>query len=251
MPAKIAVLVVLLSPLAAPLAGAQTPAEPTSAVTSPSPSPSVPSNSDLASASARPPGSSRVRALPATDGNGQPEVESPDEGSEQTEETLAAIRAAFKFDPSSPPRRQRPLLMPFVGVHVVEGIAANDFKAGSRLGAILGTRLGAVTSLNVEVAVNFLTPKVADQTIAVEGHDLTLAFSPLFHMPGRFGELLVGPKLGYWSDSLHVKGAAGDAQLSQSGWAFGGNVGSFFHGSQYPPPGGPATHPVTHPAEGF
>jgi hypothetical protein len=121
------------------------------------------------------------------------------------------------------------LVMPFIGLHAVEGIAADDYDAGLRLGTLLGTRLEAPVSLNVEVAFDILSPKKQVGDRSISGHDLTVAFAPLFHGSAGPGELVVGPKLGYWSSSITEDNSnvVGQVQASQTGWAFGFNVGGF------------------------
>jgi hypothetical protein len=127
--------------------------------------------------------------------------------------------------------RRGMLVMPFAGFHAVEGIAANDYDPGFRIGALVGTHLDRAISLNLEVAVDCLSPKVGENAprgSTTSGHDLTIAFAPLFHGSAGVGEFVVGPKLGYWGSSigLHQPGE-GDVQVSQTGWTFGLNVGGF------------------------
>jgi hypothetical protein len=119
------------------------------------------------------------------------------------------------------------LVMPFIGIHTVQGIAASDYDSGLRLGALAGTHLEAPVSLNVEVAVDFLNRSV-NGARSVAGRDLTIAFAPLFHASAGLAELVVGPLLGYWASSFTTdNGSISESQFSQTGWAFGVNVGGF------------------------
>jgi hypothetical protein len=132
--------------------------------------------------------------------------------------------------PASPSWRKGMIVIPFGGLHAVEGIAANDYDAGLRLGFLLGTHLAVPISLNVEVAMDFLSPTQPGNTnrSQISGHDLTVAFSPLFHGSAGIGELVIGPKLGYWSSGITTSNPGFDAtQFSQTGWAFGFNMGAF------------------------
>jgi hypothetical protein len=133
-------------------------------------------------------------------------------------------------DDDAPTWHKGLLLLPFVGLHAVEGIASSDYDAGLRLGGLLGTRVTPAVSLNVELAFNFLNPNRVNGTSTTQasGHDFTIAFSPLFHGSSNLGELVVGPKLGYWSSGITTPGQGGsELQFSQAGWAFGFNVGAF------------------------
>src|SRR5262249_30643608 len=128
-----------------------------------------------------------------------------------------------------PPRRRGLLAMPFLGIHSIQGLASDDFGVGARLGALLGVHVDPLVSLNVELAVDFLNPTTRVNTVSSSGHDLTVAFSPLFHVAGNVAEFVVGPKLGYWSenftDSNRVMGTT--TRSSMWGWAVGGNIGGF------------------------
>jgi hypothetical protein len=130
-------------------------------------------------------------------------------------------------DDALPAARRGLLFMPFAGVHIIQGIAADDFGAGGRLGFLLGTRLDHRVSLNVELAMDILSPNAPAPMTSLSGHDLTIAFSPLFHAEGRTAELVVGPKLGFWSDNFTATANGMNARASQSGWAYGANVGAF------------------------
>jgi hypothetical protein len=125
--------------------------------------------------------------------------------------------------------RRGVLVMPFVGFHAVEGIAADDYDAGPRVGFLLGAHAAPAVSLNVELAMDFLSPKVnmAVRGTEVSGRDFTIAFSPLFHARSGIGEFVVGPKLGFWSSGIDVRMGAQTIQNSQSGWAYGFNIGAF------------------------
>jgi hypothetical protein len=122
------------------------------------------------------------------------------------------------------------IIIPFGGLHAVEGIAASDYDAGLRVGALVGTHLAAPISLNVEIAVDFLSPNQSGAVTRSQasGHDLTIAFSPLFHGSAGIGEFVIGPKLGYWSSGITSTNPGSDStQLSQTGWVFGFNMGAF------------------------
>jgi hypothetical protein len=125
--------------------------------------------------------------------------------------------------------RKGMLIMPYVGFHAIEGIAASDYDAGLRIGGLIGARLVQSVSLNMEIATNFLSPKSINTRTPPSGHDLTIAFSPLFHGAMGGGEFVVGPKLGFWSSSISQDSTSTQAatQDSQTGWAFGFNMGAF------------------------
>jgi hypothetical protein len=127
--------------------------------------------------------------------------------------------------------RRGVLFMPFAGVHTAQGIAADDYDAGARFGALVGVHATPILSLNVELAMDLLSPKTdaaTDRGVDVSGRDFTVAFSPLFHASAGIGEFVVGPKLGYWSSGIDSKAPGFTTQqASQAGWAFGFNMGAF------------------------
>jgi hypothetical protein len=127
--------------------------------------------------------------------------------------------------------RRGVLVMPFVGFQAVQGIAADDYDAGPRVGLLMGAHAAPAVSLNVELAMDFLNPKespMAPRGSSISGRDLTIAFSPLFHASAGVGEFVIGPKLGFWSSSLESKTPGLDTQqASQTGWAYGLNMGAF------------------------
>jgi len=131
----------------------------------------------------------------------------------------------------TPSWRQGLLFIPSIGIHAVEGIAAGDYDAGLRLGALLGTRVTSTVSLNLELASDFLSPvRNINSNVSGSGRDFTIAFSPLFHGASRLGELVAGPKLGYWTSGLtQANAGAADSAVSQGGWAFGFNLGGFIN----------------------
>lgn len=126
-----------------------------------------------------------------------------------------------------PPRRRGLLAIPFLGVHSIQGLAAEDFGLGARVGTLLGVHVDPLISLNVEVAADILNPQTKLSGVTRTGHDLTIAFSPLFHVAGNAAELVIGPKLGYWSENFTTTELGTVTRDSQWGWAIGGNVGGF------------------------
>ena len=138
---------------------------------------------------------------------------------------------AEEVDPAAFSWRHGVLVVPFVGFHAVEGIAADDYDAGARFGFLLGAHATQTVSLNVELAMDLLQPKVdtsMNRGASVSGRDFTIAFSPLFHARSGIGEFVVGPKLGFWSSGIELTNPGNSPdQVSQAGWAFGFNLGAF------------------------
>jgi hypothetical protein len=151
---------------------------------------------------------------------------------EETEETEETTKSDDDVE-GIPPRRRGLLLMPFFGLHSIQGLAADDFGVGGRFGALLGVHVDPVVSLNVEFAVDILNPQSKSTTASATAHDLTIAFSPLFHVAGSSAELVVGPKLGYWSDNFTIKDIGMTARASQWGWAVGANLGGFVNVNEH------------------
>jgi hypothetical protein len=127
-----------------------------------------------------------------------------------------------------PARRRGLLAIPFLGIHSIQGLAADDFGIGGRVGTLLGVHVDPLVSLNVELAIDILNPLSKGSTASQSGHDLTIAFSPLFHVAGTAAELVMGPKLGYWSENFTITDDMRmTTRASAWGWAIGGNIGAF------------------------
>lgn len=158
----------------------------------------------------------------------EPDVTDEDEDVEATPPPVKAERRRTGL----PPRRTGLLALPFAGIHTVQGIAADDYDVGGRFGFLLGAHVSSKVSLNVETAFNILSVNTMNDGSDVSAHDLTIAFSPLFHAGGKTVEFVVGPKLGYWSDNFTIRFDRQVARASQSGWTFGANAGVFIPASE-------------------
>jgi hypothetical protein len=173
-----------------------------------------------------------ARPVPAAPPAAKPApIDSDDAAAKPAAAEKAEPRAAAKApEPELEPWRRGMLVLPQIGAHTVQGIAADGYGAGFRLGALLGVRVTPAVSLNVELATNFLSPKddPALPGVHTSGHDFTAAFAPLFHGRAENFEVVVGPKLGLWTAGLEttVPGSTPD-KASLTGWALGFNLGAF------------------------
>jgi hypothetical protein len=218
--ASIVLASVLLSSVASaqsaePAAAPDSSTAPPAAVPAPPPTPE-----EAVAPAAPPPAPPPPRRRPP-----RPPEEEEDEA--EVEEPPAPVVKVERPRGWIPPRQRGVLVLPFVGFHTVQGIAADDYDFGARFGFLLGAHVTSKVSLNVEAAWDILRVNSSNSS-DVSAHDLTIAFSPLFHVGGRSAELVVGPKLGYWSDNFTVTQGREVGRLSQSGWTFGANAGVFF-----------------------
>jgi hypothetical protein len=129
---------------------------------------------------------------------------------------------------AEPARRRGFLAMPLVGLHGFQGSSrAASYGNGFRMGALLGAHLTPLVSLNAELLADFLNPSGVPGGSSGSGTAYTLALSPLFHAAGRLGEIVVGPKFGYWGNTTQITTGMASTQSSLGGWVVGMNAGVF------------------------
>jgi hypothetical protein len=89
--------------------------------------------------------------------------------------------------------------MPFVGVDLPLGTAAQYFDLGVRAGGVLGYRVLPFLSLNGEVGFELFEPnqvvgESSEYSLSLVASEL--AISPMFHVALQRGEVVLGPKIG-------------------------------------------------------
>jgi hypothetical protein len=124
---------------------------------------------------------------------------------------------------STPGYARGMLVMPYVGFATPVGSASNSYDTGLRIGSLLGWHLNRRLSVNVELTLDILNPKGFPSGIS----DSTLdsSFGPLVHLPiGRL-EIVVGPKIGFFQETLSYTGNSVSYSDSYNGFLFGANLG--------------------------
>jgi hypothetical protein len=130
---------------------------------------------------------------------------------------------------AEPPAKHGFLALPYLGFESHRGNTGQGLSAGFIMGALLGGRISPNFSLNGELRLDVLNPDTAGSGVDVTIIELDLAVSPLFHVPFRGGEFVVGPKLGLFvgADSLSYGGIEQQSDTA-TGYVAGVNSGVFF-----------------------
>jgi hypothetical protein len=126
-----------------------------------------------------------------------------------------------------PPLKSPFLKIGYIGAVIPVGQSSDHDGVGFRIGTILGVRLAPQFSLNGELTLDIDNPKNTTPGANAGEAEFDLALSPLFHLPIGNMELVVGPKLGFYADSLTESGGGATATFTNTGWVAGVNAGAF------------------------
>jgi hypothetical protein len=127
--------------------------------------------------------------------------------------------------PVERPRHRGFMALPYLGLNFPVGDGSDYYSTGFRMGALLGGYLGSHFSLNGELSIDFLNP---DTSVDVTNVLLNIGLSPLFHFGPPRLDIVFGPRLGYFVDSMSYSGGSQDITQSVKGFAYGFNTGAFF-----------------------
>ena len=131
--------------------------------------------------------------------------------------------------PSPPPRTHGFLALPYLGTASHVGPNSSDLGPGFMIGALLGGRLNPTFSINGELRVDVLNYRNLAAGDTRNATESDLAFSPLFHIQFATGELVVGPKFGFFTyDEDDSTFGVASGTYSASGTTYGVNAGVFF-----------------------
>ncbi len=124
-----------------------------------------------------------------------------------------------------PPYTRGLLFMPYIGFATPVGGTGDNYDTGLRIGTLLGWHLNRQLSMNVEFTLDFLNPKGVSSEVSDIASDFS--FSPLLHLPLRYGplELIVGPKIGFFEETISYTINGDSYNDSYSGLMFGVNAG--------------------------
>jgi hypothetical protein len=131
--------------------------------------------------------------------------------------------------PSEPRFRRGFIILPYMGLNVPTGDAADVYSAGFRLGALFGWHMGTALSLNGEFNIDVMNVKTISGYNNPTDVTVDFAFSPLYHVALPQLEIVVGPKLGFFGESMTYKEDYYGTSYSGSGsgFAYGLNAGVF------------------------
>lgn len=163
----------------------------------------------------------QAEALPPLLSEAQPAAASPARVAETGQQKPTAPTSAAPLLTDSVPRRGL-VLMPSVGFAVPVGSTAEGgYSSSYRLGALIGWHLTSLFSLNGECNLEFVDANT--DASFWRPHELFADFtlSPLFHI--QSGEVLIGPKLGWFRDARSEGERSGRGQ----GYLLGLNAGLF------------------------
>lgn len=128
------------------------------------------------------------------------------------------------------PREHGWVLIPYFGFNLPVATTANSYSAGFRLGGLAGWYLTPRFSIDGEFTLDLMDGDTDSSILKPHEHYLDFVLSPLFHF--RSGEILIGPKLGWFTNSRSVSndsftpGPILEAHTGQ-GILFGINAGGF------------------------
>jgi hypothetical protein len=125
------------------------------------------------------------------------------------------------------PRRRGFLALPYLGIHSFRGDSGNGLDSGLRLGTLLGGRVNEQFSLNGELTIDVINPSNVPTGVDFVGAAVDIAFSPLIHISDGGLEVVLGPKLGFWSGAQQASMGGVTAKARASGAMFGVNGGVF------------------------
>jgi hypothetical protein len=109
--------------------------------------------------------------------------------------------------PAAPRQKGVFLALPYLGAESHLGQSGRGFGIGVLAGGLVGARIGNRFSLNGELTIDVANVENAPTGTAASRRDFDLALSPLIHLGARRVEVVVGPKLGFWSGNLELTSA--------------------------------------------
>jgi hypothetical protein len=127
-------------------------------------------------------------------------------------------------------RRRRAVLLPYMGVHSIQGDNGTNTGVGLRLGGIGGYQLLDFMSLNGEFLLDVVHPTNVPSGFDVNAAGATFSFSPLFHFAAGPAEFVVGPKLGlnFVAIESSRQNSSSKNETTVTSSALGTNLGVFF-----------------------
>jgi hypothetical protein len=131
----------------------------------------------------------------------------------------------------APPRAEQPfrigyLWLPYIGINMPLGDQSDYYSTGLRLGGLFGLNFNQLMSFNGELSIDILNPDTSSGTSMIDVL-VDFSFSPLFHFGTPQVQFVVGPKLGYFAESISVSTDYSDDSSSGNGWSYGFNAGVF------------------------
>ena len=128
------------------------------------------------------------------------------------------------------------VLIPYFGLNLPVAAAANSYSAGFRLGGLAGWHVTPRFSINGEFTLDLMDGDTDASILRPHEHYLDFVLSPLLHF--RSGKVILGPKLGWFTNSRSTSGSVVYRNVGPTvearngqGFLFGVNAGIFipFH----------------------
>jgi hypothetical protein len=127
------------------------------------------------------------------------------------------------------PRRRTFELIPYLGLQSYRGEGGAHLGPGTRLGGLIGLRVGDNVWINGELTIDSLSTRNLPDGDSYDEYDFAASLSPLVFVPAGDVQLAFGPKLGAWAASYNQSSfARGDGNGSYSGFDLGVNGAAFF-----------------------
>lgn len=119
------------------------------------------------------------------------------------------------------------MFLPTIGINSFQGSGAEDVGVGLRLGALAGSRITELLSLNVGFAFDIANMEAPPGASASQ-YVLDIGFNPLVHFPLEKLEIVAGPLGGVFLDKGSLGAGATTVDSWGYGWTIGANAGLFF-----------------------
>ena len=156
---------------------------------------------------------------------------------------------AYAPPPPPPQGKHGFLALPYIGLESHQGSADNDLGTGFVIGTLLGGRLNPNFSINGEFRIDVLNPKNVPSGVDLAFVEVDFTASPLFHVPLPSGELVVGPRLGFFGAAGSISyGGVEQSNSNASGLVAGLNAGAFFNVSHSTALGGMISFTIRDPS---
>jgi len=119
------------------------------------------------------------------------------------------------------------MFLPTIGVNSFQGSGAEDVGVGLRLGALAGSRITELLSLNVGFAFDIANMEAPPGASASQ-YVLDIGFNPLLHFPLEKLEIVAGPLAAVFLDKGSLGAGSTTIDSWGYGWTIGANAGLFF-----------------------
>jgi hypothetical protein len=183
----------------------------------------------------------QAEEVPASLAEGEPKSEATSGGDAESDPAWEAARAAATPAPQPSPAaapngptsaaateetRDTFVLLPYLGVHIPMGTLGDRYETGLHVGAILGRHLTSKLSVDGEVTLDLMDADSDSSIFKPHEYYLDFALAPLVHL--RSGQILLGPKLGWFVNNRSETTAEAAPNGDESRSSLAGHSGRGF-----------------------